>query len=103
MSSFASLDAVTVAGPGLDLRLARATARHTMIVTVAGAPRECAVMLQGSHDGYVWTDIGNVQSTSGGMISTGADGALVSHVRADLRTLTGSGTVTASIASDDGT
>jgi len=103
MSSFASLDSVTVSGTGTDQRLARATARHTMIVTVGGTPTECAVVLQGSHDGYTWTDIGNVQSTSGGLVNTGADGALVSHVRADLRTLTGAATVTASIASDDGT
>jgi hypothetical protein len=74
-----------------------------MIVTVTGTPITCAVTLQGSHDGYVWTDIGNVQSTTGGIANTGADGALVSYVRADLRHLTGDGSVTASIASDDGT
>lgn len=74
-----------------------------MIVAVSGVATLCAVVLQGSHDGFTWTDIGNVQSTTGGMVSTGTDGALVTRVRADLRVLTGTANVSASIASDDGT
>lgn len=74
-----------------------------MIVSVTGIPTSVVVVLQGSHDGLTWTDIGSVNSASGGLVNTSSDGALVSWIRADLRTLVGNGTVTATIASDDGT
>jgi hypothetical protein len=74
-----------------------------MIVTVSGTPSVCSVILEGSHDGYNWTDIGKVQSLTGGLLTTGSDAALVTWVRADLRELEGIGQVTVTIASDDGT
>jgi hypothetical protein len=102
MTTFASLDGVTGIGPGISRQLAKAAARHTMIVRPSGFVTACVVILQGSHDGFNWTDIGQVNSSNGGLINTTADGALVSWVRADLRGLGGTGDIVATIASDDG-
>ena len=103
MGSHASLSGVTSPRAGEEVQLARATARHTMIVSVTGTPLAVTVALQGSHDGFTWTDIGIVQSATGGLVNTTSDGALVSWIRADLRLLGGTASVTATIASDDGT
>ena len=76
-----------------------------MIVTLTGTPTSVVTVLQGSHDGIHWVDVGRVQSTSDGILNTDANGTLVSWIRADLRELVsfGPATVTASIASADGT
>ncbi len=103
MASYASLDSAAIIGAGIDRHLAKATARHTMIVNIAGIPTVCRVVLQGSHDGFNWTDIAQLQSAGNGLVNTTADGALVSWVRADLRELVGVAKITATIASDDGT
>jgi hypothetical protein len=103
MGTTTSLSGSASVGPGIEKHLAKTTARFTMIVTLTGNPISCSVVLQGSHDGVAWVDIGNVQTTTGGVITTGSDSALVSYVRADLRSLVGSASVTATIASDDGT
>lgn len=96
---------VTLPVTGTAQELAKPTAHHTMIVFVDGIASACRVVLQGSHDGTNWTDIGTVNSPSGGLVSTQPTTHLMNHIRAEMRQLAGSdGTVSvmATIASDDG-
>jgi hypothetical protein len=89
---------------GTAQELARPTAHHTMIVFVEGVAAACRVVLQGSHDGTNWTDIGTVNSPSGGLVSTQPTTHLMNHIRAEMRQLAGPDGVSAmaTIASDDG-
>lgn len=58
-----------------------------MIVTFSGECTSCTVVLEGSHDGHVWTPIGNVQIGGGsrrGLVTTQPTTHLVTWVRANL-------------------
>ena len=102
MSSFSSLQGATEAGPGDDRRMIKATAHHTLIVSVDGEPSSCVVLLEGSHDGDNWTSIATLQSPTGGVIGTQPTGHLMTWIRAYLEELVGSDVaVTATIASAD--
>lgn len=103
MSAFTSLESTRETGPGADRQLQKATAHHTLIVSLEGAPSAVMVKLEGSHDGFRWTQIGVFQSSTSGMLTTQANGALVTYVRANLVLIQGDDTarVSASIASND--
>lgn len=103
MSKITSLSDESAPVTGVELWLARVSAHHTMVVAVAGSLSGCTVALQGSHDGLTWTDIGTVNSPAGGIVTTQSDAHLMARVRAELRAISGTGTVTATIASEDGT
>lgn len=111
MSSFTSLDSVSSPTEGIDRQLRKATAHHTLIVSVEGDVTNCRVVLEGAHnsDGH-WTALGNVQSALGGVVTTNPTTHLVTWVRARLVELDvrpgpdnepGVAYVTASIASAD--
>jgi hypothetical protein len=89
MSSYTSLDSVTEPVEGQERQLRKATAHHTMMVTVEGTPMDCRVVLEGAHnsDGH-WTVLGNVQSAIGGLVTTNPTTHLVTWVRARVDDLT---------------
>lgn len=89
MSSYTSLDSVTDSVEGQERQLRKATAHHTMLVTVEGDPVSCRVVLEGAHDmdGH-WTALGNVQNALGGIVTTNPTTHLVTWVRARVDELT---------------
>jgi len=103
MSSFTSLYSANESGPGSERQLMKATAHHTMMISVEGSPTNVAVALQGSHDGFHWVTIATYQATEDGLQSTSPTAHLVTYVRANLLVITGDETarVTATIASAD--
>lgn len=103
MSAFTSIESVTSTATGESRQLNKATAHHTMIVTVDGTLTNCAVYLEGSHDGYRWAILQTFQNDRSGMISTNPNGAIVMHIRARIALIQGSNgaQVSASIASAD--
>lgn len=103
MSAFTSLESASATGPGESVQLQKATAHHTMIVTVEGAPSGVTVWLEGSHDGFRWVRMQTYQAAENGTVTTQPSAHLVTYVRANLAALSG-GTnpkVSASIASAD--
>jgi hypothetical protein len=105
MSAFVSLDGATALGPGQERQLQMTTAHHTMAVSLTGEPTNCVVILEGSHDGYIWFPIGTQQLyLAGGVKTVPPTAHLFNHVRANLMELEGGvyPTVTVSIASADG-
>jgi hypothetical protein len=104
MSAYTSLTQATTLGPGESRQLVKPTAHHTIAVFLTGEPASCVVTIEGSHDGYHWWTMGNVQCALVGGVRTllpTADLAL--WVRANLIEL-GNGdspTVTVTIASAD--
>lgn len=108
MSAYTSIESATEPVIGTSRELAKTTAHHTAIVVVEGGP-SVLLRLEGSHDGLHWTPIGTFQATPAppgiytGMILTAPTTTLMTHIRANLISLTG-GTdpkVFASIASAD--
>ena len=104
MSAYTSLDSAIATGPGEDRRLLKATAHHTMAVTLTGQPTTVEVVIEGSHTGYDWFPMGTLQcALIGGLKTLPATTHLVTYIRANLTRLEGgdSPTVTATIASAD--
>lgn len=103
MSAFTSVESATATGAGESRQLQKATAHHTMIVQVEGSVTDCAVVLEGSHDGFRWVRMQTYQAAENGIVTTPPTGPLVTHVRANVLKLSGNGggKVSASIASAD--
>lgn len=103
MSAFTSLHSATEPSTGESRQLLKATAHHTMIVTIAGDVSSCVIVLEGSHDGFEWVPMQTHQAIQNGMVTTQPSAHLVTHVRASLVALNGGddARVTASIASAD--
>lgn len=107
MSAFTSLEEATEPMDGLDRRLQKTTAHHTMAVWTTGNPSNVVVVLEGSHDSYNWFPLGTLNLGGGGdmngLKTTQPTAHLASWVRTRLALLEGgtSPTVSASIASLD--
>lgn len=103
MSAFTSIDSATGPLDGDARQLAKATAHHTMIVTIDGTVTTVKAYLEGSHDGARWTPISTYQSPQSGMCITQPTAALMTYIRCRLVTLIGpdNPTFSASIASAD--
>lgn len=104
-SQFTSLDAATATGLGDDLHFGLPKTKHSLQVIHTGTPTAVKVTLLGSNDGTNYTIIGTWDSADG-HVSTDmifVDGAPVTHVKANLVTLTAGTdpTVTAIITSSD--
>lgn len=103
MGSFTSLHSASESGAGESRQLLKATAHHTMMVTLTGDVTNCVVVLEGSHDGTQWVPMQTHQAIQNGMVTTNPNAHLVTRVRAYLVALTGGddAAVNASIASAD--
>lgn len=101
MTAFTSLESASSPGPGESAQLQRATAHHTMIVTVDGVASNVVVVLEGSHDGFRWVPIAVHQAQEDGVRTTPPTTHLVTYVRAYLEVLSGDAKISASIASAD--
>ena len=102
---FTSLDAAAATGAGASRDLEALSGHHTMVVSSTGSPSSVSVILEGSHDGSVWVQLGTAVGAGPSVRTVPGDGVLehlVRFVRANLVTLSGgsSPTVTATIASD---
>jgi len=96
---FTALNAVTATGAGASRDLEKAFATFDVLLFTTGSPTTVTVVLEGSHDGTNWYQIGNpaiTLSTPHQLIT----GYVFRYVRANLITLTGgsSPTVTATVA-----
>jgi hypothetical protein len=103
MGSFTSLESASAVGPGESRQLQKATAHHTMIVSIDGTPTNVVVTLEGSHDGFRWVPIATHQAQEDGIRTTPPTTHLVTFVRANLVAISGDNAakVSASIASAD--
>jgi hypothetical protein len=71
---------------------------HTVQVVLTGSPTGCSVRLEGSLDNSNWFDLSGSQSCTSGNIMFHVDGKPVGYARANLLTLSGGTSPTATIS-----
>lgn len=81
---FDALNAVGVTAP----QSVEGAAKHTVMVTVSGAPSACTVNLDGSLDGVHWFDLSGPQSAAANTMFHIVDKPVV-YVRGNLSALSG--------------
>jgi hypothetical protein len=96
--SWKILDGVTAPGAGNSIKV-RGFSFHTLQTTFTGTVTALTVDLEGSLDGTSWFQLGEKIFSAGELTAKAAllhvTDKLVNHVRANITTYTGTGSVTA--------
>lgn len=91
--AFNALGAVGVTAP----QSVEGSARHTVMVTVSGAPSACTVNLDGSLDGVHWFDLSGPQNAAANTMFHVVDKPVI-YVRGNLSALSGGTSPSVSIS-----
>lgn len=97
MLPFKSLNAATTTGPGAAVDLESPSKLFTAQIVATGAVTNVTVILDGSLDGENWINLGvegGLAAAGSTLLSTPSNTHHVRYVRANVKTLTGSGPLT---------